>query len=301
MSEPISFVRKMEFSYGLPQVLSPLIRRVMAQNPGPFTFHGTGTYIVGRGTVAIIDPGPLIEDHVKALLSAIAGERLSHILITHTHRDHSPAAAPLHQATGAPVFAFCSQEEGWLTGDVEAGVDLDFKADHTVRSGDIFEGPGWTLEAIHTPGHMSNHLCFALEEEQTLFSGDHVMGWSTTVIVPPDGNMSDYMTSLRTLMDRPEQVYRPTHGPAIEDPKAFVAALLAHREARNRQILGILAKGSAGTGAIVSQAYEGLSEALVPAARQTVLAHLIHLTERNLVRCSGIPNHKSVFSLAEDN
>ena len=202
----IPFVRDMEFEYGAVAEMSPLVRRVIARNPGPFTFHGTGTYIIGREQVAIIDPGPTDEAHIDALLDAVRGETVTHILITHTHRDHSPAAA----ATKRPAPA------------VEEGADFDFEPDQTLRDGDTISGPGWSITAVHTPGHTSNHLCFALSEEETLFSGDHIMGWSTSVIAPPDGCMTDYLASLHKLLARKDRLFRPTHGPAIADPKPLV-------------------------------------------------------------------------------
>ena len=197
----IKFRRDFEVAHGVLEPVSPLIRRIVARNPGPFTFTGTGTYVVGRGTVAIIDPGPDIAEHIDALLGALRGETVSHILVTHTHHDHSPAAAAVKHATGAPTYGF-GPHGGAASpdGTGEEGADRDFVPDHAMREGDAAEGPGWRLEAVHTPGHTSNHLCFALPEERVLFSGDHVMGWSTSVIAPPDGDMTHYLGALEKLL-----------------------------------------------------------------------------------------------------
>ena len=221
MPSDIPYVRDLTFYYGVVDQVSPLIRRVIARNPSPFTFYGTGTYIVGRGEVAVIDPGPLLHDHVLALEAALAGERVSHILITHTHSDHSPAAAPLKAATGAPTYGFGPHGSGRPEADVrvEEDGDRDFRPDHEIRDGAVLEGPGWRLEAVHTPGHTSNHLCFALAEERALFTGDHVMGWSTSVISPPDGDMQAYLRALRRLLERDDATYWPTHGPPITQPR----------------------------------------------------------------------------------
>ena len=240
----IPFVRDLAFDYGVAEQVSPLIRRIIAHNPSPFTFYGTGTYIVGRGSVAVIDPGPALSEHVDAILAALPGETVSHLLITHTHRDHSPAAAALQAATGAPTYGFgphgARRDAG---GEVEEGADRDFVPDVALGDGARLEGAGWTLEAVHTPGHTSNHLCYALTEEGALFSGDHVMGWSTSVIAPPDGDMAAYMSSLRRCLARSDRIYWPTHGPPITEPARHVAAFLAHREEREQQIIACLEAG----------------------------------------------------------
>src|SRR5882724_341961 len=238
----IAFLRDFAFAYGVAETLSPLIRRVVARNPSPFTFKGTGTYIVGHGSVAVIDPGPALPEHVDALLAALANETVSHILVTHTHLDHSPAAGAL-RSEGAGS---------------EEGADRAFVPDLALRDGDIVEGKGWRMAAVHTPGHTSNHLCFALEEEKVLFSGDHVMGWSTSVIAPPDGDMAAYLRSLDKLLARDDAVYWPTHGPAIPDPKAHVRAFIAHRRERADAILRRLAAGDETVPALVDAIYLGL-------------------------------------------
>lgn len=268
-------------TYGRLESVSPLIRRIVADNPGPFTFMGTGTYVVGHGKVAVIDPGPLLRSHIDALQAALAGETITHILVTHTHIDHSPAAAPLKAATGAPAFGFGPHGARGDTG--EAGADLAFAPDITMRDGDVVEGDGWRLEALHTPGHASNHLCFALPQESALFSGDQVMGWSTTVIGPPDGNMAAYMRSLDRLSRREDKIYWPTHGGPIRDTHAHVAELIAHRLARRAAILAALSGGPLTPPELVMRVYTGLDPRLVDAAAESVRAHLIELAESGLV------------------
>ena len=229
--------------YGAAEALSPLVRRVLAKNPSPFTFTGTGTYIVGRDTVAIIDPGPADPDHLEAVAQAVAGETVSHLLITHTHMDHSPGAGPLKARLGG-VIAGCAplvlRDDGPRA---DAGFDPSYAPDHVMADGEAVTGPGWTLRAVHTPGHTSNHLCFALEEEGALFSGDHVMGWSTTVVAPPDGDMAAYMASLQKLMGRADTRYYPTHGAPVEEPQRLVKGMIAHRRQRENQILAQLEGG----------------------------------------------------------
>jgi glyoxylase-like metal-dependent hydrolase (beta-lactamase superfamily II) len=266
--------------YGRLEPVSPLIRRIVAENPGPFTFMGTGTYVVGRGKVAVIDPGPLLPAHIDALLAALAGETITHLLVTHTHADHSPAAAPLQAATGAPTLGFGPHGRTGDTG--EASADLAFVPDIALGDGDVVEGDGWRLEALHTPGHASNHLCFALPEESALFSGDQVMGWSTTVIAPPDGNMSAYMRSLDRLSRRHDAIYWPTHGGPIRDPGGHLAELTAHRLARREAILAALSGARLTPPELVRRVYTGLDPRLVNAAAQSVLAHLIELGESGL-------------------
>ena len=291
MAVKIPFVRELEFDYRLCDQVSPLIRRVIANNPSAFTFYGTGTYIVGRGSVAVIDPGPLLHDHVEALLTALDGETVSHILITHTHSDHSPAAAPLKAATGAPTYGFGPHGSGRADDDVkvEEDGDRDFVPDHALRDGDVIAGEGFSFEAVHTPGHTSNHICFALREENTLFSGDHVMGWSTTVISPPDGDMRAYMKSLEKLLARDERIFWPTHGPPITDPKRHVEAFIAHRHEREAQILACVDDGLHEIAPMVARIYADVPKILHPAAGRSVLAHLIHMVETHRIACTGPP------------
>jgi glyoxylase-like metal-dependent hydrolase (beta-lactamase superfamily II) len=295
MATEIPFRRDIEIEYGAAQTLTPLIRRVVARNPSPFTFKGTGTYIVGHRQVAVIDPGPDIAAHIDALLAALRGETVTHILITHTHLDHSPAAAAIKQATGAKTYGFGphgsgrAEDRSGVDGVTEEGGDHAFAPDIVMRDGDAVEGPGWRLAAVHTPGHTSNHLCFALPEERTLFSGDHVMGWSTSVIAPPDGDMAAYMRSLDKLLRRDDAVYWPTHGPSIPDPKPFVRAFIAHRHERAQAILDRLAQGDEAIPAIVARVYVGLDPRLTAAAARSVLAHLVELVETGKIACDGPP------------
>ena len=295
MSGAVPYVRDLEFTYGEVAQVSPLIRRVIAHNPSVFTFHGTGTYIVGRGNVAIIDAGPDLAGHVDAVLAAVRGETVTHLVVTHTHIDHSPATRHIKAATGAPSYGF-GPHGGGEGPAVEEGADRDFVPDHRVEDGAAIQGDGWTLEAVHTPGHTSNHLCFALAEERALFSGDHVMGWSTTVVSPPDGDMGAYMASLDKLKARNETTYWPTHGPPIPKPQRFVGKLLSHRRQREAEILSAVAGGAATIPEIVALRYRGLDPRLRPAAARTVLAHLIHLVESGRVACPGKPDEDACYS-----
>lgn len=289
MAVQIPFVHEMTFEYGRIDRVSPLIRRVVARNPSYFTFHGTGTYIVGHGQVAVIDPGPLDRDHLDALLYAVDGEEVSHILVTHTHQDHSPAAAPLKAATGAPTYAYGPHGSGKIERgvQVEEGGDMDFAPDRLVRDGDVLEGEGWTIECVYTPGHTSNHMCFALRDEKALFSGDHVMGWSTTIVSPPDGDMTDYMHSLRKLLARDDEILWPTHGPPITDPKEHLRALIAHREARSEQIRECLRQGVRRIDEMVPRMYHDIDPALHPAAARSVFAHIHEMIDRGEIEHDG--------------
>ena len=276
-----------EAPYGASERLSPLVRRVLAHNPSPFTFTGTGTYIVGNGTVAIIDPGPADEAHLAAVAKAVSGETVSHHIVTHTHMDHSPGARPLQARLGG-LIAGCAPLT--LADDgprADAGFDPDYAPDVVLADGEAVRGPGWTLRALHTPGHTSNHLCFALEEEKVLFSGDHVMGWSTTVVAPPDGDMAAYLRSLQRLLERDDARYFPTHGPAVEEPQRFVRGLIAHRRQRETQILKLMGEGVTLIAPLVEQMYAAVDKRLWPAAGRSVLAHLIDLEARGLVRRDG--------------
>jgi glyoxylase-like metal-dependent hydrolase (beta-lactamase superfamily II) len=290
MPVEIPFHREFSFEYGRLEPVAPIIRRIVARNPSPFTFRGTGTYVVGVGEVAVIDPGPDLAEHVEAMLAGLAGERVTHILITHTHRDHSPAARPLQQATGAPTYGYGPHAGGNRSDPaVEEGGDWDFVPDVALRDGDRIAGNGWLFEAVHTPGHTSNHLCFALPEHGILFSGDHVMGWSTSVIAPPDGDMAAYMASLDKLLARFDAVYWPTHGPAITEPKGHVRAFIAHRREREAGILDCLGDGVGRIDAIVERLYTGLQPGLRRAAGRSVHAHLIDLAGRGIVESDGPP------------
>jgi glyoxylase-like metal-dependent hydrolase (beta-lactamase superfamily II) len=296
----IPYVREFDFAYGRADQVSPLIRRVVAENPGPFTFTGTGTYIVGHGEVAVIDPGPDLPAHLEAILAATAGERITHILITHHHSDHSPLAAPLKAATGAvvygcPLAAPPVEETGAVR--MEADHDAGFAPDVNVCAGGEIAGPGWTLEAIPTPGHTSNHITYALKEENAAFTGDHVMGWSTTVIAPPDGDMTDYMESLERIRARGFASLWPTHGPPVREPAPFLAAYVAHRRQREAQILSALAHGPARIADLVPRLYADVDPRLHPAAARSMLAHMIDLSRRGLIRTDGEPGLASEYRL----
>ncbi len=294
MAAKIPFIFDLTFEYGVADQVSPLIRRVIAPNPSAFTFHGTGTYLVGRGKVAVIDPGPELPEHVDAILAALDGETITHQIITHTHLDHSPASRLIAAATGARTYGF-GPHGGSAADNVEEGGDHDFIPDVTVRDGDIIAGEGWTLEAVHTPGHTSNHLCFGLAEENAMFSGDHVMGWSTSVISPPDGHMGDYFASLQKLLARDDRIYWPTHGAPITDPKPFVEAFVAHRQDREHQIIDCLDRGIDAIPAMVEEMYPDIDRGLHPAAARSVLAHLIHMVEDGRAACDGAPGEASVY------
>lgn len=297
----IPFVRDLEFVYGACDQVSPLIRRVVANNPGPFTFKGTGTYIVGRGQVAVIDPGPDLPDHLAAILAAVEGERVTAIAITHHHADHSPLAGPLKAATGAPIYgcAVAGHEEE-DTGEVkmEAGHDHAFRPDVSLCAGGEIKGPGWTMQAIPTPGHTSNHLCYALKEENALFSGDHIMGWSTTVITPPDGDMTDYLESLATIQALNFTTLWPTHGPPIRQVTPFIDAYIAHRQERIDQILLALSQGPTTIRDLVPRLYADVDARLHPAAARSMLAAILHLERRGDIETSGPPGPDAVYRLA---
>jgi glyoxylase-like metal-dependent hydrolase (beta-lactamase superfamily II) len=299
MAIEIPFRREFSFEYARLEPVAPGVRRIVANNPGPFTFRGTGTYVVGEGEVAVIDPGPDLPEHVAALLAGLAGERITHILVTHTHSDHSPAAAPLKAATGAPTYGF-GPHAGGKRGEpaVEEGGDWDFAPDIVVGDGEEIAGPGWRFEAVHTPGHTSNHLCFALPDDGILFSGDHVMGWSTSVIAPPDGDMAAYMRSLDKLLARRDTVYWPTHGPAITDPKTHVRAFIAHRREREAGIIACLEAGVGRVDAMVERLYVGLNSNLHRAAGRSVLAHLVDLIGREVVKTDGPATVDATYRLA---
>lgn len=264
------------------------MRRIVADNPSKFTAWGTGTYFVGDGDVVVIDPGPALETHVEALLRAVEGESVEAVLITHTHADHSPAAAALCAATGAPTYGYgphpvvpsTDTNDGDLT---EEHGDLDFVPDVAVRHGDVLALLGGTFHCLHTPGHISNHVCYSWREGDALFSGDHVMGWSTSVISPPEGRVADYFASLRLLLDRDEHVYYPTHGPPITDPRPYVRQLIQHREGRERQIVDLLTEAPRTVPELVAVMYADVRPELHEPAGRSVTAHLIALVDVGVV------------------
>ncbi len=294
----IPFVKDFDPEYGVCRRVSPRIRRVVADNPGPFTFTGTGTYIVGNGTVAVIDPGPDDGAHLEALLAAVEGETVSHVLVTHTHRDHAPLARPFADAVGALVLAARPPaRETHASGGLDEAEDQTFRPDVILNDGDRLAGPDWTLETLATPGHASNHLAFALIEENALFSGDHVMGWATSVVAPPDGDMGAYMDSLERVTARGFDTLWPTHGAPVTDVAPFLTAYKAHRLEREAQILARLEAGDRTIAEMVPGLYAAVDERLWPAASLSVLAHLIDLVRRGVVVCDGEPGLASAFRL----
>lgn len=272
---------------GLAIELEPLVTRVLAPNASAYTFTGTQTHLVGIAELAVIDPGPADEAHHAALLRAIAGRPVRAILITHHHRDHSPGARRLAAETGAPIVGsapFAIHDDGPRA---DAAFDPDYAPDRVLAEGERVCGDDWTLEAIATPGHTSNHLAFALAETGALFSGDHVMGWATSVISPPDGDMGDYMASLEKLLARDDRVYYPGHGLEIDRPQRLVRGMLGHRKQREGQIMRLLDEEARTIPAMVARMYVGLDHRLLGAAERSVLAHLIDLDRRGLVRNEG--------------
>lgn len=285
----IPYRRELEFEYGKVAELSPRIRRVIARNPSPFTFHGTGTYILGHGKVAVIDPGPPLEEHVEAIVAATQGEEITHMLVTHTHNDHSPACRLLREHCDAKTYGYGPHGAGKLEVGVkvEEGGDMEFKPDVKVRHGDVVEGDGWSVECVYTPGHTSNHMCFALDEERTLFTGDHIMAWSTSIISPPDGDMKSYMASLDLLLERDDELYWPTHGPSVIETKKHVEAFIEHRRERERQIIDCLQAGIRKIRDMVPGMYADLPEFMYPFAGQSVFASVVYLIELGRVSYEG--------------
>ncbi len=299
----IPFVHLPDPTYRRSEQVSPLIRRVIADNPGPFTYTGTGTYIVGRpgpgATVAVIDPGPPDDRHLAALLDAIRGQTVSHVLVTHTHRDHAPLARPLAAATGAVVLAAAPPaQDTHASASLDEDDDADFFPDRVLADGEIITGDGWSLETLATPGHASNHLCFALLEENALFSGDHVMGWSTTIVAPPDGDMTAYLASLDRVLARGFSTLWPTHGAPITEPEPFLEAYRAHRLDRERQVLKRLATGPQRISDMVPVLYAAIDPRLWPAASLSIQAHLIKLVRDGLVVATPEPTLDATYRLA---
>jgi glyoxylase-like metal-dependent hydrolase (beta-lactamase superfamily II) len=303
MSDDIPFDKAFDLAPGQVEQVAPGIRRILCNNPGPFTFKGTVSYIVGNGRVAIIDPGPLDETHIAALVDAVRGETVTHILVTHTHRDHSPAAARIKAATGAPTFGEGPHRAArplniGETRPLDSSGDMAFRPDHVLADGDVVEGAGWSLEAITTPGHCANHMAFALKGSEVLFAGDHVMAWSTPVVAPPDGSMSDYMASLDKLRRRAETTYFPGHGGAVRDAPRFVELFIRHRRAREAAILAQLKAGETDIPSVVREIYVGLDPRLTKAAGLSVLAHLEDLVARGKVATDGAPSVEGRYRLA---
>jgi glyoxylase-like metal-dependent hydrolase (beta-lactamase superfamily II) len=286
----MKFLREDSLPVGVAAEVAPGVRRLLCGNPGPFTFRGTNTYIIGRGRVAVLDPGPVDAAHLHAILAATQGETIEKILVSHTHRDHSPGVAALQSATGAPSFGFGPH----LTPPDQGGEggDHSFTPDVVLPDGAVIEGADWRATAIHTPGHCANHLCFALENEAgagTLFSADHVMSWSTTVVGPPDGDMAQYMASLARLATHAHDLYLPGHGPPLPEPAPFVAGLAAHRREREQRVLDALRAARRATAEeLVPAAYgPALEPRLMPAAARSLLAHLLKLAAEGMARREG--------------
>jgi glyoxylase-like metal-dependent hydrolase (beta-lactamase superfamily II) len=302
MAEDIPFDKDLTLVPGVVDEPMPGVRRVLCNNPSPFTFKGTVSYIVGRGKVAIIDPGPDDPAHSKALLDTVRGETVTHIFVTHTHRDHSPGVPAIKKATGAQVLAEGPHRPArpLHVGDgprLDASNDTDFRPDRALTDGETVSGEGWTLEAVTTPGHTANHMAFAFKENNVLFSGDHVMAWSTPVVAPPDGSMGDYMNSLQKLAKRGEPIYFPGHGPAVRNAQRFVAAYILHRKAREASILNRLGQGESDIPALVAGIYANLDPRLVKAAGMSVLAHLEDLVARGQVTTNGPASIAGLYRL----
>lgn len=276
-----------EQSPGVPEQLEPLVARLLAPNPSAFTNTGTQVHLVGTTDLAVIDPGPDGPEHIEAIVRALAGRPLRAILVTHTHRDHSPGARPLAAATGAPIVGcapLALDDEGIRS---DAAFDRAYAPDRVLAEGESVAGDGWTLTALATPGHTSNHLAFALPESRALFTGDHVMGWSTSIVSPPDGDMAAYMASLDKLLQRDDRIYYPAHGEPVVNPQRLVRGMLGHRKQREGQILRLLRAGPATIPAMVERMYVGIDPRLFPAAERSVLAHLIDLAQRGEVVADG--------------
>ena len=275
----------MDAPYAKLEQVGPRIARVLAHNPSAFTYYGTQTYLIGTDEVAVIDPGPDLPEHVDALEEAIGGRPVAAIMCTHTHRDHSPASRPLAEWTGAPLIGCAPLALETVGPRADAAFDGDYRPGLVLEDGETMEIDGRPLVAVATPGHTSNHLCFAYEG--ALFSGDHVMGWSTTVVVPPDGDMAAYMQSLEKLRQREDQAYYPAHGPPVTNPQQYVRGLIGHRLQREKQILNLVGEKALSIRDIVARAYPGLDPRLVPAAGGSVYAHLLDLERRGLVEADG--------------
>jgi glyoxylase-like metal-dependent hydrolase (beta-lactamase superfamily II) len=291
------FSQDYSFRYATVETLTPMIRRVVARNPSPFTFHGTGTFIIGHGQVAIIDPGPEIAEHIDALLDALRDETVTHLLVTHTHLDHSPACRAVKAATGATSFGYGPHGSGQyqLGETVEEGADRDFAPDVAVRHGDIIDGKGWAFDCVFTPGHTSNHICFHLREEDALFTGDHVMGWSSTIVSPPDGDMGMYIDSLHRLRDRDDASYWPTHGPQVTDTRRLINGLIGHRLRRREQVLRAVRGGTGRIQELVPKIYIELPAAMHPAAARSVYSTLILLVQEEQIEVVGEPGIDAEF------
>jgi glyoxylase-like metal-dependent hydrolase (beta-lactamase superfamily II) len=302
MSESIPFKKEMRFEYGVARELVPGVRRLVAPNPGPMTQNGTNTYIVGRGRVAVIDPGPESADHLQALLDELAagGEKITHILLTHTHLDHCAGLTALKDASGALTAGLGSvglRETDTLGPGGRSFADGSFRPDIALSDGDVLTGGDWALRAFHMPGHAPDHLCYEFAPANALFSGDHVMGWNTSVIAPPEGHMDSYLASLHRLLEHDHQVYFPGHGGRIEQPQRLVKAFIMHRRWRENEIIEAMRAGSQAVPDITARIYVGLPDHLTRAAQLSVLAHLERLVEKGRAQASGPVSLESEFLL----
>ncbi len=299
MSAELAFNRNEDVDYGVAEEVAPLVRRIVANNPSPYTFLGTNTYLVGRGRVIVIDPGPADAAHLAAITEATRGERVSHILITHSHRDHSEGARPLQARLGGEVMSFGptdSERGAGAPGLGDAFVDAAFLPDHKLKDGDEVKAGGVALDVLHTPGHAPDHLCFALVGQRTVFTGDHVMGWNTTVIAPPEGSMAKFLASLEKLLPRHDKLFLPGHGGRVQTPQRVVRAYMMHRQWREQTILACLDEGVSTIPGIVAKIYGGLDADLKAAASLSVLAHLEHLISRGSAAVDGQLGLAGVYS-----
>ena len=297
----LEFIHDSNAIYGKVLGLKPHLHRLTAKNPSPFTYTGTGTYIVGGSSVAVIDPGPIIEEHIEGIIKALEGKTLSHIIITHTHLDHSPAAIPLAKELGASILAFgphgIGKSGGVMDEEVEEGADKNFKPTRILKDSEYIEGEGWTLKAIHTPGHTSNHMCFLWIEENVLFTGDHIMGWSTSIVSPPDGDMGAYMASLEKIKAIGAKVLYPTHGPAINNSDKFIDELIKHRLNREKNIYEAVKAGHNSLQNITKIVYTHIGPGLIRAAERNTLAHLIYLIEQGNITSDIPPSPEAMFEV----
>jgi glyoxylase-like metal-dependent hydrolase (beta-lactamase superfamily II) len=301
MSAELAFNRSLDVDYGVAQEVAPGVRRIVANNPSPYTFLGTNTYLVGKGELAIVDPGPEDARHVAAIAEASKGERIRHILITHSHRDHCDGARALQQALGGEILSFGPTQGPRGAGTAGLGsdfVDAAFLPDRAIGDGDEVKGRGYALDVLHTPGHAPDHLCFALTGQRTVFTGDHVMGWNTTVIAPPEGNLEKFLASMRRLLQRHDKTFLPGHGGRVQTPQRVVKAYIMHRHWRENTILACLTEGPRGIAEIVARVHGGLDAELKDAAALSVLAHLEYLRGRGMVTMTGEDGLSATYALA---
>ncbi len=294
MAVQIPFQKNLEFEYGVADQISPLVRRVIANNPSAFTFYGTGTYIIGHGNVAIIDPGPADQTHIDAIISATQGEKITHVFVTHTHVDHSPGCDLLRQHTNAKTYALGRHGMGRDRDELEFGADWDFQPDVLLTDGEKVVGDQWSLSSVFSPGHAANHLSFYLEQENALFCGDAVMGWSTTIVSPPDGNMHDYLNTLKMLKAREDKIYYPTHGAPIESPGAYVQALYDHRLEREQQVIECIKEKLHTVNDMLAVVYSELDPAMYPAASRSLLATIESLIARKRLKTESHPVEEKI-------